>query len=151
MMHIGIVSDTHGLLRPAVLAALQGSDLIIHAGDVGKPEVLELLQQIAPVSAVRGNVDTAPWAERLPLTLTLEVEQLRLYVIHDIHQLQLDPAAAGFQAVISGHSHRPSLQLRDQVHLINPGSAGPRRFRLPISIAKVVIDKGTLDATLIEL
>lgn len=150
-MQIGVISDSHGLLRPTALDALRGSDLIIHAGDVGKPEILESLQQIAPVTAVRGNIDTDPWAETLPLVASLEVEQVRLYVIHDIHELDIDPAAAGFAAVISGHSHRPSLQVRNGIHLINPGSAGPRRFKLPISIAKLEVRDGQLSPRLIEL
>lgn len=150
-MQIGVISDTHGLLRPTALDALRGSDLIIHAGDVGKPEILESLQQIAPVTAVRGNIDTDPWAETLPLVASLEVEQVRLYVIHDIHELDIDPAAAGFAAVISGHSHRPSLQVRNGIYLINPGSAGLRRFKLPTSIAKLEVRGGQLSARLIEL
>jgi uncharacterized protein len=151
IMQIGVISDTHGLVRQAVLDVLQGSDLIIHAGDVGKPEVLEVLQRIAPVSAVRGNIDIGPWAETLPLVVSLDIEQVRLHVIHDVNNLDVDPVAAGFNAVISGHSHRPSLQLRNHVHLINPGSAGPRRFRLPISIAKLVVRDGALYPMLFEL
>lgn len=150
-MQIGVISDTHGLLRQAALDALQGSELIIHAGDVGKPEILEALQRIAPVTAVRGNIDTDPWAESLPRVATLDVERVRLYVIHDLHDLDVDPVAAGFSAVISGHSHRPSVQLRNDVYWINPGSAGPRRFRLPISVAKLVASEGLLYPTLLEL
>jgi len=150
-MQIGVISDTHGLVRQSVLDALAGCDLIIHAGDVGKPEVLEVLQRIAPVSAVRGNVDTGPWAEALPLAVDLDLQQVRLHVLHDLNQLNVEPLAAGINGIISGHSHRPSLELRDHVHWINPGSAGPRRFRLPISIAKLEVREGLLYPTLIEL
>lgn len=134
---IGLISDTHGLLRPEALVALRGSELIIHAGDVGKPEILEALKQVAPVFAVRGNVDTEPWAKVLPLTEVAEASGALFYVLHDLQQLDLNPAAAGFQFVVSGHSHIPVFQERDGVLYINPGSAGPRRFDLPIMLARL--------------
>ena len=134
---VGLISDTHGLLRPQALTALEGSGLIIHAGDVGKPEILDQLRAIAPVIAVRGNIDQDAWASQLPLTATAEVHATRIYVLHDLHQLALDPAASGFQIVVSGHSHKPGQTERSGVLYINPGSAGPRRFRLPITVARL--------------
>ena len=150
-IQIGVISDTHGLLRPAAVAALAGSTLIIHAGDVGKPEILTALREVAPVVAVRGNVDRGAWAWELPETEVVEIEQARLYVLHDLMMLDLDPTAAGFQAVISGHSHQPSLEHRDGVLYLNPGSAGPRRFTLPISVALVRIEGAALEIQLVEL
>jgi uncharacterized protein len=135
LQRIGLVSDTHGLLRPELLAAVEGCALIVHAGDVGRPEVLTGLQEIAPVVAVRGNIDRGPWAQQLRRTEVVEVGQAVLYVIHDLADMDLDPAAVGFQAVISGHTHRPG-SFRDRgVLYINPGSAGPRRLRLPVYAA----------------
>ena len=134
---LGVISDTHGLLRDAALQALAGSDLIIHAGDVGKPEILERLQTVAAVIAVRGNIDTDDWTSALPKTSIADAGAARMYVIHDVHELDFDPAAAGFQIVISGHSHRPSRVERGGVIYLNPGSAGPRRFRLPITLARL--------------
>lgn len=145
---VGIISDTHGLVRPQALAALAGSQLIIHAGDVGKPEAVSSLEAIAPTFAVRGNIDNASWAARLPLTQRVEVGALRFFVLHDIAQLELDPAAAGFAAVVFGHSHRPSIATRDGVLLLNPGSAGPRRFSLPVSVAHLVVRADGMDAAL---
>lgn len=150
-IQIGVISDTHGLLRPAAVATLAGSTLIIHAGDVGKPEILVALREIAPVAAVRGNVDRGAWAWELPATEVVEVEQVRLYVLHDLATLDLDPVAAGFQAVISGHSHQPSAEHREGVLYLNPGSAGPRRFTLPISVAILQIEGSTLEVRLVEL
>ena len=124
---IGLISDTHGLLRPEALQALAGSGLIIHAGDVGKPEILDQLRAIAPVVAVRGNIDKGDWASHLPLTAVVETEAVLIYVLHDVHELDLDPAAAGFGIVISGHSHKASREERSGVLYVNPGSAGPRR------------------------
>ena len=132
---IGLISDTHGLLRPEAVEALRGSELIVHAGDVGDPEILESLRELAPVVAVRGNVDTAAWARQLPETAVAEVGDARLYVLHDVHALDLNPAAAGFGAVISGHSHKYGQSERAGVLYINPGSAGPRRFTLPVTVA----------------
>jgi hypothetical protein len=148
---VGVISDTHGLLRPEAVAALHGSDLIVHAGDVGAPGILEALRAIAPTFAVRGNVDTAPWAGILPMTEVVEAGPLQLYVLHDIAALDLDPKAAGFAAVIFGHSHRPAADVRDGVLYFNPGSAGPRRFSLPISLARLDVVNGELRHRLIEL
>jgi putative phosphoesterase len=134
---IGLISDTHGLMRQEALAALAGSNLIIHAGDVGKPEVLEQLRAVAPVIAVRGNIDKGAWASRLPVTAVAEVRSTVIYIVHDIDQLDLDPAAAKFGMVVSGHSHKPSRTERAGVIYVNPGSAGPRRFRLPITVARL--------------
>ena len=148
---IGVISDTHGLLRPQALDALRGSDLIIHAGDVGSPEILEPLRALAPTHAVRGNVDKGPWADRLPMTEIVDVGGLRIYVLHIIADLDLDPPTAGFAAVIYGHSHQPSIETRDGVLYLNPGSAGPRRFSLPISLARITIAGTTLTPQLITL
>ncbi len=132
---IGVISDTHGLLRPEALQALRGSDLIIHAGDVGDPSILEALANIAPVVAVRGNVDTPDWAKSLPETAVVEMGGVNIYVLHDLKALDLDPKASEFHVVVSGHSHKPSRSERIGVLYINPGSAGPRRFSLPITVA----------------
>jgi uncharacterized protein len=148
---VGVISDTHGLLRPEAIDALHGSELIVHAGDVGNPDVLERLRAIAPTVAVRGNVDTASWAETLPETEVVDVGGIHLYVLHDISTLDLDPKAAGFAAVIFGHSHRQSVDLRDGVLFLNPGSAGPRRFSLPIGIARLRVVGGQLSHELVEL
>jgi len=148
---VGVISDTHGLIRPQAVAALAGSDLIIHAGDVGKPEVLERLLALAPTFAVRGNIDTGDWAARLPLTQKVEVGPLRLFVLHEIAQLDLDPARAGFGAVVFGHSHRPSIETRGRVLFLNPGSAGPRRFSLPVTVAKLVVRGAIVHAEIVEL
>ena len=134
---IGLISDTHGLLREEVLLALRGSELIVHAGDVGDPEILEKLEHLAPVVAVRGNVDTNSWSVRLPETAVAEVSSASIYVLHDVNALDLDPVAAGFQIVVSGHSHKPGRRENKGVLYINPGSAGPRRFRLPITVARL--------------
>lgn len=139
---IGLISDTHGLLRPEALDALQGSDLIIHAGDVGKPGIIDQLRALAPVVAVRGNIDKGDWASQLPETVVVEAGPALIYVIHDIGQLDLDPAAAGFNAVVSGHSHKPGRTERNGVMYVNPGSAGPRPFRSPITLAR--LDLGSL-------
>ena len=148
---IGMISDTHGLLRPEAALALADSELIIHAGDVGKPEILESLQSIAPVIAVRGNVDTGEWASGLPETAVVEADSTQIYVLHDVHQLDLDPASAGFGIVVSGHSHKPSRQDRGGVVYVNPGAAGPRRFRLPISVARLDLRTSPWDLQFIEL
>ena len=134
---IGLISDTHGLLREEALDALRGSELIIHAGDVGDLNILEALREIAPVVAVRGNVDTAEWAKSLPETAVLEAGAVNIYVLHDLNALDLDPTAAGFQVVVIGHSHKPGRSERNGVVYINPGSAGPRRFSLPITVAQL--------------
>ncbi len=135
---IGLISDTHGLLREEALTALRGSDLIVHAGDVGAPEILTRLRKLAPVIAVRGNVDTEDWARReLPETAVAHAGDVSIYVLHDVHALDLDPVAAGFQIVVSGHSHKFLRSEKNGVLYINPGSAGPRRFTLPITVAKL--------------
>lgn len=149
-MRVGVISDTHGLVRPEALEALAGAQLIVHAGDVGGPEVLEALAKIAPVRAVRGNNDKGAWASRLPESDFVEVAGRTIYVIHDVKELDLDPAASGIAAVIAGHSHQPRNELVDGVLYFNPGSAGPRRFSLPISVG--MIDAGAqLVARIIEL
>lgn len=138
---IGLISDTHGLLRNEALRALRGTDLIIHAGDVGKPEILDRLKDLAPVVAVRGNVDEGKWAMQLPLTQVTKADGATLYILHDLEQLSLDPLAAGFQVVISGHTHQPHQARRAGVLFVNPGSAGPRRFQLPITLARLDLGK----------
>jgi len=139
LKRIGLISDTHGLLRKEAVEALRGSELIIHAGDVGKPEILEELRKIAPIVAVRGNVDTEAWARALPETAVVEAGAVLIYVLHDVQALDLNPAAAGFHIVVSGHSHKPGKTEHDGVRYINPGSAGPRRFRLPVSVARLYL------------
>jgi putative phosphoesterase len=148
---VGLISDTHGLLRDEALQALEGSDLIIHAGDVGRPEILGALKALAPVVAVRGNVDTQPWAEELPVTAVAEAGPATIYVLHNLAELDLDPAAAGFQIVVSGHSHKPANAMRDGVLYINPGSAGPRRFNLPITVARLDLRASPWEFKLITL
>jgi putative phosphoesterase len=147
-MRVGVISDTHGLLRPEAEQALAGVALIIHAGDVGKPEVLERLRAIAPVEAVRGNNDHGRWADELPETRVVEVADRRLYVLHDLSTLDLDPRAAGFDAVIAGHSHRPAVEKKEGWLFLNPGAAGPRRFSLPISLAVLHLGRRGLRAEL---
>ncbi len=148
---IGVVSDTHGLLRPEALKHLFEVERIVHAGDIGSPNVLEKLQTLAPVSAVRGNNDKGLWAEAIPETLQLAVRGHSIHVLHDLAQIDLSPAAAGVAVVISGHSHKPLLELREGVLFLNPGSIGPRRFRLPISLAKLYISDTEVNAEIIEL
>ena len=137
---LGLVSDTHGLVRPEALEALSGVDAIVHAGDIGSPDVIALLSAVAPVHAVRGNVDRGAWAQAFPATEVVEIEDVLLYLLHDLDALDLDPAAAGFAAVISGHSHTPRVEQRGDVWFVNPGSIGPRRFTLPIALARMTID-----------
>jgi len=148
---IGLISDTHGLVRPEALEALRDSDLLIHAGDIGKPDVLAALKRIAPLIAIRGNIDTAPWAKRLTETKRMTVGTIKLYIIHNLKELEFNPAARGFRLVISGHSHKPLIATRDNVLFVNPGSAGPRRFKLPISVARLFVQGDTFDAEIIEL
>ncbi|MDJ0864673.1 MAG: metallophosphoesterase family protein [Myxococcota bacterium] len=148
---IGVISDTHGLVRPEALDALRGCSHILHAGDVGRREVLEALRALAPVTAVRGNVDRGAWADALPTTEVAEIGPLALYLLHDLAELDLDPAAAGFAAVVSGHSHRPRAEVREGVLFLNPGSAGPRRFTLPIAVARIEVAGRRLVPELIEL
>jgi putative phosphoesterase len=151
MPYIGVISDTHGLLRPQAVAALQGSALIVHAGDVGRPEILDQLRRIAPVVAVRGNVDGGSWADRLPQSEIVEHDGVRLHVLHILEDLDLDPPTAGFHAVISGHTHRPKMKTRDGVLYFNPGSAGPRRFDLPVSVGRLMVAEGKLRGEIITL
>src|SRR5882757_5101747 len=148
---IGLISDTHGLLRKEALEALLGSELIIPAGDVGKPEILEELRKIAPVVAVRGNVDTEPWALALPETAVTEAGVAMIYVLHDVHALDLNPAVSGFQIVVSGHSHKPGKTERDGVLYINPGSAGPRRFQLPVTVARLNLSRIPYEVEFVNL
>jgi uncharacterized protein len=134
---LGLISDTHGLLRPAALAALRGSNIIIHAGDIGDPAILDQLRTIAPVFGVRGNVDRGDWATKLPLRETVDVEGSRIYVLHDLHDIDLDPKFCEISIVVSGHTHQPESHWHNGVLYINPGSAGPKRFSLPISLARL--------------
>ncbi len=146
---IGVISDTHGVVRPEAKAALRGCDAIVHAGDIGKPDVLEQLAELAPLTAIRGNVDT--WAVDLPDAAILTLDGKRFYVIHNLNDLDIDPRSAGFAGVIFGHSHVPKIETREGVLYLNPGSAGPRRFRLPVSVAKIRVYKSRLQAQLLTL
>jgi len=148
---LGVISDTHGLVRPEALAALAGVERIVHAGDIGDQAVLDTLARVAPVTAVRGNNDRGRWAAEIPETEVVEVGGVSLYLLHDLHELDLEPRAAGFAAVISGHSHQPRLEEKDGVLYLNPGSAGPRRFKLPISLARLRIARGRVNAELVTL
>ena len=148
---IGVISDTHGLLRPEALAALRGSEHIIHAGDVGAPEILDALAEIAPVHAVRGNIDKGAWVRRLPETEVAEVGGISIYVLHDLAQLDLKPEAAGFKVVIYGHSHVPKEEIRGGVLYFNPGSAGPRRFKLPVTVGRLTLKGETVRAEIVKI
>lgn len=150
MLRIGLISDTHGLLRPPVLDFLRGSDHIIHAGDICSDDILQALAAIAPLSAVRGNNDQGSWADRLPAAQTLRFEDVRLHVLHDLSGLALDPAQEGIAAVITGHSHRPRVEQRGPVLFVNPGSAGPRRFTLPIAAGELRVDGSAMSARIVE-
>lgn len=150
MKVVGVISDTHGKLRASAIAALQGCDAIVHAGDIGKSTLLDGLRAIAPLTVVRGNVDLA-WAPELPDRATLEIAGRRVLVLHDLKELELDPKRAGFDVVVSGHSHRPVVEWHDGVLYVNPGSAGPRRFKLPIAVARIEFHADRLDARIIEL
>jgi uncharacterized protein len=149
--HIGVISDTHGLLRPQAVTTLRGSSLIIHAGDVGHADILDALRKIAPVVAVRGNIDRDPLTSQLPATELVQLDGPTIFVLHDLNDLELDPLSAGFQVVISGHTHRPKTVKKDGVLYFNPGSAGPRRFNLPISVGRLVISDKDVQAEIIEL
>lgn len=148
---VGVISDTHGLLRPEVVTALRGVDLIIHAGDIGKAAVLEGLRALAPVKAVRGNVDWEAWARRLPKTRVFEIDQVGVYLLHDLGELDLVPEASGFKVVVSGHSHQPAIEERNGILFVNPGSAGPRRFHVPVSLAFMHIEAAIVEAELVML
>jgi putative phosphoesterase len=148
---VGVISDTHGLLRPQAVEALRGSEHIIHAGDIGAPEIITELRKIAPVTAIRGNVDVQNWARDLPETQVVELAGKSIYLIHDVNALDLNPKAAGFNVVISGHSHQPRQEIKNGVLYLNPGSAGPRRFKLPISVARIDISGTLINATIVEL
>jgi uncharacterized protein len=148
---VGVISDTHGLLRPQAEDALRGSSLIVHAGDVGDAAILDRLRAIAPTTAVRGNVDTDQWAETLPMTAAVHIGAAHIYVLHDLSRLDLDPKVAGFNVVVFGHSHRPSAERKDGVLYLNPGSAGPRRFSLPIAVARLRVADGEIAHEIIEL
>jgi uncharacterized protein len=151
MSRIGLISDTHGLLRPEAVAFLRGSELIVHGGDIGHAGVLEELASLAPVTAVRGNNDHGPWAEAVRETEVLQLGEVFIYVLHNLAELDLDPVAAGFQVVVSGHSHRPSVERRDGVLYVNPGSSGPRRFKLPVSVGELMVEGNSVEARLVEL
>jgi uncharacterized protein len=151
VIRIGLISDTHGLMRPEALTALSGVAHIVHAGDIGSEDVLAQLRKIAPVTVVRGNNDRAPWASRIAETEVLELEGRSIFVLHDLAELDLDPAAAGFSVVVSGHSHKPLVTRKGDVLYVNPGSAGPRRFKLPITVGKLELDAGEARATIHEL
>jgi len=150
-MRIGVISDTHGVLRPEAVEALRGSDAIIHAGDVGDPAILAKLREMAPVAAVRGNVDRGAWAQKLPVTNVLEIAGVAIYVLHIIEQLDLRPEAAGFGAVIYGHTHVSKQERKGDVLYFNPGSAGPKRFKLPVSVGRLEIEAGKITGKVIEL
>lgn len=150
-LRIGLVSDTHGLLRPEARAFLIGCDYIVHGGDVGAPEILDELAAMAPLIAVRGNNDTQPWAARLPQTELIRLGHVFVYVIHDLVELDIDPGAAGVSVVVSGHSHQPAVEERDGILYVNPGSCGPRRFELPISAAEIMVSGSTVKARTVDL
>ena len=151
MRRVGLISDTHGLLRPEATAFLRGSDFIVHAGDIGDGNVLKELTALAPLTAVRGNNDKGTWAEEIAETEVLQVGDVFIYVLHNLAELDLDPVAAGFQVVVSGHSHQPSVEERDGVLYVNPGSSGPRRFKLPISVAELEVAGRSVKANVVEL
>lgn len=150
-MRVGLISDTHGLLRPEALAFLRGSNHIIHAGDITGPEILAPLEAIAPLTVVRGNNDRGAWAETIPETAVLRVGTLAIYVIHDLKELPIDPAAAGMRVVVAGHSHKPSQAERGGVLYVNPGSAGRRRFRLPVSVGELLVEGDQVTVRLVTL
>lgn len=150
-MRLGVISDTHGLLRPQAIAALRGCAALVHAGDIGSPDVLAYLQALAPVTAVRGNNDFDDWARDVPEEVTFEIDKVRIHVLHDVKQLAIDPIAEHVNVVIAGHSHSPLIDRRDGVLYFNPGSAGPRRFRLPIAVGILEIRRGDVQPRIVEL
>lgn len=151
MFRLGVISDTHGLLRPEATAFLRGCDHIVHGGDIGKPEVLAALTGLAPVTAIRGNIDHGDWASGLPENRRVTLAGICLYVLHDLAQLDIDPVTDGIDVVVSGHSHRPLATRRDGVLYLNPGSAGPRRFKLPVAVAELVVDGRSIEPRIAEL
>ena len=150
-MIVGVISDTHGLLRDEAIEALRGADHILHAGDIGDPEILDELRQLAPLTAVRGNVDTDKWARKLPLTEVVEIAGVSIYMLHNLDELDLKPEAAGFRVVVYGHSHHPKMEEKNGVLYFNPGSAGPRRFKLPVTVGRLLIDNGKVRGEFVEL
>ncbi len=148
---VGLISDTHGLIRPEALDVLRDSDLIVHCGDIGDPAVLEALRTIAPVHAIRGNNDKGGWARNLPTDNIVEVGSHKIYVLHNLAELDLDPSAAGFAAVVSGHSHQPVIRKQGRILFVNPGSAGPRRFKLPVTVATLAIRADCIAAEIRQL
>lgn len=150
-LRVGLISDTHGLLRPDARAFLMGCDYIVHGGDVGGAQILDELAAIAPLIAVRGNNDTGPWAARLPPTELIRVGDVFFYIIHNLEELDIDPAAAGVRVIICGHSHKPMIEERDQVLYVNPGSSGPRRFKLPVSIGEIIVSGSAVKARIVDL
>jgi putative phosphoesterase len=148
---IGVISDTHGLMRPEALDALKDADLIIHAGDIGRDIILDELKSIAPVIAVRGNMDREGWAYQLPFTETVEIKDTLIHVMHELNRIDLDPETSGIRVIISGHTHKPAIVKQDGILFVNPGSAGPRRFRLPVSVALLTVNKKQVRAKIVEL
>lgn len=148
---VGLIADTHGLLRPEAMAALAGSDFILHAGDIGKPEILDALRELAPLAVVRGNNDDLPWADDIPERVTLTLADTGIHMLHILPELDLDAVDTPVRVVISGHSHKPLIEERAGVLYVNPGSAGPRRFRLPISVGRLTLDAGQVRAEILEL
>ncbi|WP_323149203.1 metallophosphoesterase family protein [Pseudomonas oryzihabitans] len=148
---VGLIADTHGLMRPQALEALAGSDFILHAGDIGKPEILDALRELAPLAVVRGNNDDVPWADDIPERVTLTLADIGIHMLHILPELDLQTAGAAVRVVVSGHSHKPLIEERDGVLYVNPGSAGPRRFRLPISVGRLTLDAGQIQAEILEL
>jgi uncharacterized protein len=151
MLRVGLISDTHGLLRPEAVAFLRGCNFIVHGGDIGTTSILEQLAALAPVTAVRGNNDRGAWADALRETELLQVGDVLVYAIHDVAQLDIEPQAAGVHVVVSGHSHKPRVERRDRVLFVNPGSSGPRRFKLPVAIGELVIVGANVSARVIDL
>lgn len=151
MKRIGVISDTHGLLRPEARERLLGSDFIVHGGDIGDQAILDALRAIAPLTVVRGNNDRGPWAEAVPETDVLKVGPVGIFAIHDIGTLRIDPAELGMQVLVYGHSHKPLVEHRNGVLYLNPGSAGPRRFKLPVSVARLTVDGTNVSAEILEL
>jgi uncharacterized protein len=151
MIRVGVISDTHGLLRPQAMAALAGCDYLVHGGDIGKAEILDHLRAMAPLTVVRGNNDRASWAADVPETAQLEIGAVTIYAVHDIATLPLDPSGAGIAVVVYGHSHKARVETREGVLYLNPGSAGPRRFSLPVSVGELLIDGTNVSARVIDL